>query len=256
VRRGMRLWAVLFGLLSAGVTVAAEPEHERITVFAAASLTESLGELAAAYEQQTGVRVRTSFASSGTLARQIDAGAQADLFISADAAWMDFLEQRQALATGSRHNLVANQLVLIAPAGSALRVRLGPNAPVGAALQDGRLALADPVTVPAGRYAQAAFERFGIWPQLEPRLLRGEDVRVALMWVARGEAPLGVVYLTDARAEPRVRVVDVFPASSHPPIVYPVALLRGAAPAAARFAAFLDSAAARAVFDKAGFTAP
>jgi molybdate transport system substrate-binding protein len=256
----MRLWLslglVLGSTLLTGRAFAAEPDRAAITVFAAASLTESVGALAAAYQQRTGITVRTSFASSGTLARQIDAGAPADIFISADVVWVDFLQEHHRLVAGTRHNLVANRLVLVAPAASSLQLTLGPNAPVAAALRGERLALADPVSVPAGRYAQAAFESFGIWKDLEPRLLRGEDVRVALMWVARGEAPLGVVYATDARAEPRVRIVDTFPESSHPPIIYPVALAIGASPAAREFAAFLDSSTARAVFAKAGFATP
>ena len=252
----LRLGIVLGQLLLAGLAGAVEPERRAVTVFAAASLTESVGELAAAYEQQTGITVRTSFASSGTLARQIDAGAPADLFISADPVWMDFLAQHDRLVAGTRHDLVTNRLVLIAPAGSALALTLGPHAPVVAALQGQRLALADPVSVPAGRYAQAAFTAFGIWQELESHLLRGEDVRVALMWVARGEAPLGVVYATDARAEPRVRIVDTFPATSHPPIVYPMAVVIGASPAASGFAAFLDSPTARATFLRAGFAMP
>lgn len=256
----MRSWptlgAVLGGFLLAGLASAAEPGRAGVTVFAAASLSESVGELAAAYQQRTGVTVRTSFASSGTLARQIDSGAPADIFISADTVWMDFLEKHERLAAGTRRNLVANRLVLIAPAGSALDLKLGPRAPIAAALHGERLALADPVTVPAGRYAQTALESFGVWNDVEPHLLRGEDVRVALMWVARGEAPLGVVYATDARAEPRVRVVDEFPESSHPPIRYPVALVSGASPAASGFAAYLESPAARAVFEKAGFATP
>ena len=256
MRSWLQVGAVVGAMLAAGSAAAAPPERSGVTVFAAASLTEAVGEVAALYQRQTGVTVRSSFASSGTLARQIDAGAQADLFISADAAWMDYLEQRDRLVTASRRDLVANRLVLIAPAGSNLNLRLGPGAPLRAALGGGRLALADPATVPAGRYAQAALTAFGVWAALEPHLLRGEDVRVALMWVARGEAPLGVVYATDARVEPRVRVVDTFPASSHAPIRYPMALVGGASPAAAGFAAFLVSPAARAVFEKAGFEAP
>jgi molybdate transport system substrate-binding protein len=256
VRSWPRLGVGFVVILLAALAHAAEPERGAITVFAAASLTESVGELAAAYQEQTGVAVRTSFASSGTLARQIAAGARADLFISADAAWMDYLAERQSLQAGTRRNLVGNRLVLIAPTGSALALKLGPHAPIATALHGGRLALADPQSVPAGRYAQAAFTSFGIWKDLEPQLLRGEDVRVALMWVARGEAPLGVVYATDARAEPRVRVLDTFPESSHPPIVYPMALVNGASPAAAGFAAFLTSPQAQAVFVKAGFTTP
>jgi molybdate transport system substrate-binding protein len=256
MRRWLKLGVAIGPVFLAALACAAEAERPGVTVFAAASLTESVGELASAYEKQTGVRVRTSFASSGTLARQIDAGAQADIFISADAVWMDFLAEHRRLVAGTRHDLVSNRLVLIAPADSALELKLGAHAPVLAALRGERLALADPVSVPAGRYAQAAFESFGIWTELEPHLLRGEDVRVALMWVARGEAPLGVVYATDALAEPRVRVVDSFPASAHAPIVYPMAVVSGASAGAAAFAAFLDSPAARAVFVKAGFTTP
>ncbi len=254
--RWLRPAMLLVAMLSAAQAAAAEPARDGITVFAAASLTESVGELAAAYRQRTGVVVRTSFASSGTLARQIEAGAQADLFICADAAWMDYLEERHALVAQTRRNLVGNRLVLIAPAGSTLAVKLGPHAPLAAALHGERLALADPASVPAGRYAQAAFTSFGIWQDLQAQLLRAEDVRIALMWVARGEAPLGVVYATDARAEPRVQVLDTFPESSHPPILYPMALVTGASPAAAGLAAFLASPEASAVFAKAGFTTP
>lgn len=254
--RSLKLGVVLCQILLAGLAGAAEPQRKGVTVFAAASLTESVGALAAEYEKRTGVPVRAAFASSGTLARQIDAGAQADIFICADTQWMDFLARHGRLVATTRHDLLTNRLVLIAPAGSAVKLALGPHAPVVAALHGERLALADPVSVPAGRYAQAAFESFGIWKDLEAHLLRGEDVRVALMWVARGEAPLGVVYATDARAEPRVRVVDTFPAGSHPPILYPMAMVNGATPAAAAFAAYLDSAAARAVFVQAGFATP
>jgi molybdate transport system substrate-binding protein len=256
MRRWLRLGVALGAILLTELAYSAEPERAGVTVFAAASLTEAVDELAAAYRQRTGIAVRTAFASSGTLARQIDAGAQADIFISADVAWMDYLEQHHRVLAGTRHVLLTNRLVLIAPAGSALRLKLGPNAPVVAALQGERLALADPVSVPAGRYARAAFTTFGIWMDLEPHLLRAEDVRIALMWVARGEAPLGVVYATDARAEPRVRVLDTFPESSHPPILYPMALVTGASPAASGFASFLESAAGRAVFVKAGFGTP
>jgi molybdate transport system substrate-binding protein len=248
--------AAICWALCASVARAGEPAAPQIMVFAAASLSESVQQLATAFQQQTGVRVRASFASSAALARQIDAGASADVFISADAAWMDELDAHQRLSPGSRRNLVANELVLIAPAGSQLRLQLGPHAPLAAALHGGRLALADPDSVPAGRYARAALMAFGLWSELEAHLVRAEDVRVALAWVARGEAPLGVVYATDARVEPRVTVLDRFPASSHPPIVYPVALLAAAPPAAARFVAFLESPAGRAVFAKAGFTTP
>jgi molybdate transport system substrate-binding protein len=256
MRRWLKLGFVLGEFLLAGLACAAQPERTGVAVFAAASLTESVQELADAYQKQSGIVVRTSFASSGTLARQIDAGAQADIFISADEAWMNSLEEHHLLVAETRRPLVANRLVLIAPASSAVKLELGPNVPIVAALHGEHLALADPVSVPAGRYAQAAFTTFGIWKDLEPHLLRGEDVRVALMWVARGEAPLGVVYATDARAEPRVRIVDTFPASSHPPVIYPIALIVGASRAAPGFLAFLESPAGRAVFTKHGFELP
>lgn len=227
-----------------------------IRVFAAASLAESLQELAGAYEQSSGSVVRISFASSGTLARQIEAGAPADIFVSADTEWMDELATRDLLVAGSRRTLLTNVLVLVAPAASPLTLRLASGAPVAAALDGGRLAVADPDHVPAGRYARAAFQTLGIWQDLEAHLVRGEDVRATLLWVARGEAPLGVVYGTDARAEPRVRVVATFPPGSHPPIVYPIALLKGAAPDAKGFVDFLESPAARAAFDRYGFGQP
>jgi molybdate transport system substrate-binding protein len=242
---------------AAGTEGVAAPPGGSITVFAAASLTESVQELATAYgKEKPGQVVRTSFASSGTLARQIEAGARVDVFLSADAEWMDELETHHFLVPGSRHTLLVNDLVLIAPATSTVQVRLAPNAPVLAALGGGRLAVADPDSVPAGRYARAAFTALGIWGQLEPHVVRAEDVRAALAWVARGEAPLGVVYATDARIQPKVRVVATFPRTSHPPIVYPIALVIGASPAAADFAAYLESATGRAVFVKYGFGAP
>jgi molybdate transport system substrate-binding protein len=249
--------AVILGwTLTAGVALASPPASEQITVFAAASLTETIQQAAAEFQNATGISVRASFASSATLARQIEAGAKADLFISADGAWMDYLDEHHALAPGTRHTLLTNRLVLITRAGSLISLKLGPEAPLVSALKGGRLAMADPDTVPAGRYAKAAFTYFGIWKDLEPHIVRAEDVRVALAWVTRGEAPLGVVYATDAQVEPRVRVLDTFPAASHPPIVYPISLVAGASAASSRFVSFLESPAGRAVFLKAGFTLP
>jgi len=254
--RGMARIQLAIAGLCAVMALATAAERKPLTVFAAASLAESLQELAASYEKATGTAVKVSFASSGTLARQIDAGADADLFISADQTWMDTLEQHQRLVPGSRHPLLANRLVLIAPSDSAVRVKLGMHAPLVAALGGGRLAVADPDSVPAGRYAQAALTSFDLWTAVEPHLVRAEDVRAALAWVARGEAPLGIVYATDAKVEARVRVVDTFAASSHPPIVYPIARVQGGALTAAAFETYLESAAARAVFAKHGFDTP
>jgi molybdate transport system substrate-binding protein len=256
----MRAWlrcSMLVGTVLAAQSAFADArDRPEISVLAAASLTETVQTLAAAYQQKSGIVVRASFASSALLARQIEAGARADVFLSADTRWADYLDERHLIAPGTRRNVAVNRLVLVAPVESSVNLKLEPGAPVAAALQGGRLAIADPDTVPAGRYAKAAFTALGIWTQLEPHLVRAEDVRAALAWVARGEAPLGVVYATDARVEANVRIVATFPASSHPPIVYPLALLVGASPAAADFASFLESPAGRAVFEQAGFGSP
>jgi molybdate transport system substrate-binding protein len=242
-------------VLATGTARGTEPDRG-IVVFAAASLTESLRELADAYRQSSKANVEVSYASSGTLARQIEAGARADVFVSADVAWMDYLAQRHLLRDGTRHDLLANRLVLVAPTSRDLILNLGPGAPVLAALAGGHLALADPDSVPAGRYAKQAFTAFGLWASLEPRIVRAADVRAALAWVVRGEAPLGVVYATDALAEGRVRVVATFPADSHTPIVYPIALTATAVPAAMAFVEYLGSPGARAVFIRHGFALP
>ena len=226
----------------------------RLTVFAAASLTDVLQEIGTTYGREHGKRVVFSFAASMTLARQIDLSAGADLFISADTESMDYLDQRNRIAKPSRENLLANRLVLIAPADSNVTLAIAPQMRIAEALRGGRLAMANVETVPAGRYGRAALTALGVWTQVADRLAQGEDVRTALAYVARGEAPLGIVYATDARVEPRVRVVATFPENTHPPIVYPIALTREAAPDAAQFLAYLRGQAARAVFERAGFT--
>lgn len=250
------LLAAVADLKAAGDTAPA------ITVFAAASLAEPVGEIGRAFTlrnaepgERAGARipVRTSFAASSVLAKQIEAGAPADVFISADTEWMEYLEERHLLRTGTEQSLLGNQLVLIAPAGSTVQLTLAPHVDLTAALAGGRLATGDPDSVPVGRYALAALMNLGIWDQVAPRLVRAENVRMALEYVARGEATLGIVYRTDALVEKRVRLVDVFPASSHPPIVYPVALTAGAIPQAAAFEAFLESVAAREIFVRFGF---
>ena len=221
-----------------------------ITVFAAASLAETMNQIAADYRKQTGRQVAVSLAASSVLARQIEASAGADVFVSADEEWMDYLDRKALLAPGTRRNLLANRLVLIAPAGSpAIALTAGV---LRGALKNGRLAIADPVTVPAGKYGREALTRIGAWNGLP--LAPAENVRIALAYVARGEAPLGIVYATDAQAEPRVRVSAVFPEGSHTPIRYPAALTRDAGPEARGFLDYLSSPAARAVFTAAGFT--
>lgn len=226
-----------------------------LTVFAAASLKEALDEAAHAFEATSGHKVRISYGASSALARQIDAGAPAQVFISADAQWMDYIESRNLLKR-PRISLLTNSLVLIAPAAKVPRLRIEPGFALGAALGDGRLALADTQAVPAGKYARAALESLRVWTQVQDRLAPAENVRAALALVARAETPLGIVYRTDAQAEPRVVVVDTFPASSHPPIVYPVGILRGAATPADDLAHFLASQDARAIWRSHGFGFP
>jgi molybdate transport system substrate-binding protein len=226
-----------------------------ITVFAAASLKEALDDQARRFEAATGNKVIISYAGSNALAKQIEAGAPADVFISADLDWMDYLESRNLLAPKSRVDLLRNRLVLIAPVASGAALRIGPDFPLAAALGSERLALANPDSVPAGKYAKSALQTLGVWSSVENRIARTENVRAALTLVARGEAAFGIVYATDAAAEPKVRVVGSFPESTHPPIVYSVALVAGPrSPAAGEFAAFLASAPARPTWQRFGFT--
>ena len=235
---------------------AAEVQQPQILVFAAASLTDALQEASAAYEKAAHVKVKSSFDSSSVLARQIEAGAPADVFISADTTWMDYLQSRNLIQAASRKNLLGNQLVLIAPADSQIQLKIAPHFPLAAALGEGKLATGDPDSVPAGRYARSALTKLGVWDSVAPRLARAENVRVALLYVARGEAPLGIVYTSDALADKRVRVVDTFPADTHEPIVYPIALTTSAKSEAAAFVAYLAGPQGREIFVKYGFTVP
>lgn len=247
----------LLGLCAApGAPRAAEAKQPEILVFAAASLSNALQEIAAAYQKTAAVAVRMSFDASSSLARQIEAGAPADLYFSADVEWMDYLQSRHLIRTETRRDLLGNQLVLIAPAGSQIRLEIGPHFALAAALGPGRLAIADPDSVPAGRYARAALTALGVWSEVADRLARAENVRAAMRFVARGETPLGIVYSSDAQVERDVRVVDTFPAGTHEPIVYPVSLTVSAKGEAADFLAYLEGPQARAVFAKYGFTEP
>ena len=247
--------ALLLIAVSLAPTAARAQDDAGLTVFAAASLKEALDEAAAAYRKQTGVPVRVSYAASSALARQIEQGAPADVFFSADLEWMDYLQKRNRLDVATRRSLLGNRLVLIAPRASKAQVDLRRPATLLAALGDGRLAVGQTRTVPAGKYAKASLESLSLWNGVRPRLAESESVRAALMLVARGETPLGIVYASDAKAEPGVRVVATFPEDSHPPIVYPVAALRGARAAqATRFVQWLASPAADALFTKRGFT--
>jgi molybdate transport system substrate-binding protein len=248
---------LLIVLLSAAL-VALSPspvqaQPPRVLVFAAASLTNAMGEVTSRFQRETGVQVAVSFAASSTLARQIENGAPADLFFSADLDWMDYLSARGFIRTTSRRTLLGNQLVLVGPRG-ARPVAIAPRFPLAELLAGGRLAMADTSAVPAGRYGKAALETLGVWPSVADRLAQSENVRSALALVARQEAPLGIVYRTDALAEPLVTVVGTFPDRTHPPIVYPVALTTASSsPDARTFVAYLSSPKALAVFEKQGF---
>lgn len=245
--------ALLFAPLGAW---AGTPEEQPLRVFAAASLTEVLQQLASDYVATGAKAPRLTFAASSQLARQIEAGAPADIFVSADQEWMDYLAARDLIQAGTRRDIAGNTLVLIAPVDSTIALRLVPGADIARALAGGRLATGDPDSVPAGRYARGALMSLGAWPAVADHLARAESVRVALAYVARAEAPLGIVYATDARTEPRVRIVDSFPENSHLPIRYAAALLRQAPPATGAFLEFLEGEVARRRFRERGFVPP
>jgi len=251
-----RGWAVgaIATVLSLGMVGARAADGSRgVLVFAAASLANVLGDLDMAFTARTGIRVTSSLAASSMLAKQVEAGAPADVYFSADLQWMSYLQERGLLRPGSRHDVVGNSLVLIAPAASSLRVRIVPGFDLSRLLRGGHLAVADPDSVPAGIYAREALQKLGAWDAVVPHLVRAENVRAALAYVARGDAPLGIVYRTDALVEKGVRVVGVFPADSHSPIVYPIALTRHAGGAAKRYLEFISSPEAQPAFRKWGF---
>lgn len=225
-------------------------------VLAAASLQESLNAAANAWAARRHPRPVISFAASSALARQVEAGAPADMFISADEDWMNALASKNLIQANTRVSFLGNSLVLIAPVRSRGSLAIRPGFPLVRALGTSRLSVADPDAVPAGKYAKASLIRLGVWAQVEPRLARAENVRAALALVERGEAPLGIVYATDARASKLIRIVGTFPADSHPPITYPVALLKGAiSPDAEGFRRFLISPQGKAIFRRYGFVA-
>ena len=228
-----------------------------VLVFAAASLKGALDTIASRWTAATGHKVTLSYAGSGALARQLEAGAPADIFVSADQQWMDYVEARSLIAAASRAPLVGNALVLVAPKGSGTVLRIGPGFALAAALGDSRLATGAPQSVPVGAYARAALGSLGVWDAVADRIAGADSVRGALAFVARGEARLGIVYRTDALSEPRVEIVDTFPADSHPPIVYPAALVATSTSEPARaFLAYLRSNEAAEVFRAEGFTLP
>jgi molybdate transport system substrate-binding protein len=250
---GLLMIAALFSPLAARSAALPAADAPAIVVFAAASLTDALQELAGDYGKSSGAAVKLSLAASSALARQIESGAPADLFFSADLEWMDYLEARHLIRPGTRRDMLGNTLVLIAPAGSTIDLKIAPNFGLAAALGNSRLATGDPDSVPVGRYARAALTSLGLWSSIERRIVRADNVRAALAFVDRGEALLGIVYKTDALVDKGVRIVDEFPAQTHPPIKYPLALTVGAKPGSAQFAEFLRTPTADAVFIKYGF---
>lgn len=247
---------VLMAMLLAASPGAASAREKGPLVLAAASLQESLSEAARVWTAGGHSRPVLSFAGSSALARQIGAGAPADLFIAADEPWMDDVARKGLIQPKTRISFLSNRLVLVAPTNSRARVAIRRGFPLARLLGDGRLAMADPDAVPAGRYGKAALTTLGVWGSVEPRVARAENVRAALALVERGEAPFGIVYATDAKASRGVHLVAVFPAGSHPPITYPIALLNSASnPDAEPFRRFLISRRGKAIFARYGFQA-
>ena len=226
-----------------------------VVILAAASLKNALDEASAAWSKETGKATKISYAASPALAKQIEAGIPADLFISADISWVDYVAERKLIKPASRFDFLGNEIVLIAGKESKIDLTIAKDFPLRAALGDGRLAMANIDAVPAGKYGKASLESLGVWASVADRVAQAENVRMALTLVSRGEAPLGIVYRTDAVADPNVRIVGAFPTTSHPPIIYPVALLATSTnPDAEAFVAYLKSPAVRPFFEKQGFT--
>lgn len=224
-------------------------------VFAAASLKNALDDINARWQKRAGKRATISYGASSALAKQIEQGAPADIFISADLDWMDYLAARKLIKQDTRSNLLANELVLIAPKGTQVKVNVEPGFPLASLIEQGRLAMANTDAVPAGKYGKAALEALGVWDSVKDRVAQADNVRAALLLVSRGEAPFGIVYRTDAASDSRVMVVGTFPENTHPPIVYPVAMTEdSSSPDAAAFLAEIKSPEARALFEAQGFT--
>jgi molybdate transport system substrate-binding protein len=252
-QNALRVWLAGIACLFA-LHAFAKDTDKGITVFAAASLTNVLQDLGDAFTKDTSIPVRFSFAASSSLARQIENGSRADVFFSADLEWMDYLQARNLIQPASRHDLLGNQLVLIAPVDSKIDLKIAPHFGLAAAVGKSRLATGDPDSVPVGRYAHEALSSLGVWDEVAARLVRADSVRSALSFVDRGEAALGIVYATDVLVDKNVRVVDVFPQNSHMPIIYPAALTVGSQAAAAKFLAYIRGPAGDLAFKHYGFT--
>ena len=243
-------FTVLFGSAWSPATA----QDKSLTVFAAASMKNALDDVDAAYTAKTGIKIVASYAASSALAKQIEQGAPADIFASADTDWMDYAIGKKNINEPTRVDLLGNSIVLIAPKDSKIdTVTIGPGLDLAKLAGDGKIATGDVKAVPVGKYAKAALEKLGAWQAAEPRFAMADSVRAALTLVARGEAALGIVYSTDAKVEPGVKIVGTFPADSHPPIIYPVAATTTAKPEAAEYLAFLRSSSAKTIFEKYGF---
>jgi molybdate transport system substrate-binding protein len=243
-----------FVMLAGASLSPAAAEDKTITVFAAASMKNALDEIDAAYTAKTGVKFSVSYAASSVLAKQIEQGAPADVFVSADTDWMDYALSKKAINEPTRVNLLGNSIVLIAPKDSEINnVTIAQGFDLAKLAGDGKVATGDVKSVPVGKYAKAALEKLGAWTAAEPKFAMAESVRAALTLVARGEANLGIVYSTDAKVEPGVKIVGTFPAESHPAIIYPVATTVTAKRWTNDYLAFLRSTAAKTIFERYGF---
>jgi len=254
------MFARFFTILGSLWVLAGTPQpliaQEQLTVFAAASLKNALDETNAAFSKATGVKVVSSYEASSALAKQIEQGAPADVFISADLRWMDYAAERKLINPSTRVNMLGNKLVLIAPVDSKLgSVNIGQGFDIAKLAGDGRIAVADVKAVPAGLYAKAALEKLGAWSAAQPKLAQAENVRATLAFVARGETPIGIVYETDAKIEPKVKTIGIFPDDAYPPVTYPVAATAESKKASVpQYLSFLRTLAAKAIFEKNGFS--
>ncbi|MFA6267079.1 MAG: molybdate ABC transporter substrate-binding protein [Pseudolabrys sp.] len=251
-----RILAVIVGLLALAAAAPRPAQaQETLTVFAAASLKNALDDTNAAFTKTTGVKVTASYAASSALARQMESGAPADVFISADINWMDYVAGKNLIKAGSRYNLLGNRLVLISGKDTRIaNVKIEQGFDIAKLAGGGRIAVADVKAVPAGLYAKAALEKLGAWAAAEPKLAQAENVRATLAFVARGETQIGIVYETDAKVEPNVKIAGIFPDGSYPPVIYPVAATTNARAGAANYLTFLRGDAAKAIFEKYGFS--
>ena len=254
--RAFAIFALLVALAGLPQPSAAQDPQKSLTVFAAASMRNALDDVDKAFTKATGVQVTASYAASSALAKQIAQGAPADVYVSANIKWMDFLAKQKLVKAGTRIDLLGNRLVLIAPKDSKLdHVKIEKGLDIAKLAGKGRIAVADTKAVPAGLYAKAALISIGAWKAAEPKLAQAENVRATLAYVARGETPLGIVYATDAHVEPKVKIVGMFPAGSHPPITYPVAVIAGSKNAHdAAYLRFLQTPTAKTIFERYGFS--